>query len=502
MLFSSISFLYYFLPCVLFLYFLVPHTWKNVVLLFFSLLFYAWGEPYYVLYMLGSIGVGYVASLLIQKFLNEESVTTRCDAAHTGGACEKAEAGCGAAHIDSAREEAKTDRGAAHTGRRANCAGTLTPRRKAQIVLTVSIALHVVVLFYYKVSPSLPIGISFYSFQVISYIIDVYRQDVKAQKNPFDFAMYVSLFPQLIAGPIVRYVDIEKQIKNRKHSFEKAACGIRRFIIGLAKKVLLANTLGELCQIFRGSEDLSILFYWMYAIAFTLHIYFDFSGYSDMAIGLGKIMGFDFLENFNYPYISRSVTEFWRRWHMSLGSWFRDYVYIPLGGNRVKKSRYYLNILLVWALTGLWHGGAWNFVIWGLYFAALLLIEKIWLLPHLEKSRVWRHAYLLLAVIVGFVIFDATSMTEVLRNITSMFGFGQAPLVSAEALYYLKSYAFLFVLAMIGATPFIRNTTEKIVTEKCKLLGYLEPIVLCAFLIASTAYLVDGSFNPFLYFRF
>ncbi len=448
MLFSSISLLYYFLPCVLFLYFLVPRTWKNGILLFFSLFFYAWGEPYYVLYMLASIGVGYVASNLIQKYLDQEK------------------------------------------------------RLAPKLVLFISIALHVVVLFYYKVSPSLPIGISFYSFQVISYIIDVYRQDVKAQKNPFDFAMYVSLFPQLIAGPIVRYIDIEKQIKNRKHSIDKAAYGIRRFVVGLAKKVLLANTLGELCEIFRSSDDRSILFYWMYAVAFTLHIYFDFSGYSDMAIGLGKIMGFDFLENFNYPYISGSVTEFWRRWHMSLGSWFRDYVYIPLGGNRVKKSRYYLNILLVWGLTGLWHGGAWNFVLWGLYFAALLLIEKAWLLPHLQKSRVWKHIYLLLIVVIGFVLFDAASMEEVVKNITSMFGFGQIPVVSAEAVYYLKSYALLFAAGIIGATPFVKNAAEKCVTEKCKILGYLEPILLCAFLIASTAYLVDGSFNPFLYFRF
>ncbi len=459
MLFSSISFLYYFLPCVLFLYFLVPHAWKNGILLFFSLFFYAWGEPYYVLYMLASIGVGYLSSLLIQKYLNQEK------------------------HSSEEKQASKS-------------------RQKAKLVLIISIALHVVVLFYYKVSPSLPIGISFYSFQVISYIIDVYRQDVKAQKNPFDFAMYVSLFPQLIAGPIVRYIDIEKQIKNRKHSIDKVAYGIRRFVIGLAKKVLLANTLGELCEIFGTSDDRSVLFYWMYAIAFTLHIYFDFSGYSDMAIGLGKIMGFDFLENFNYPYISGSVTEFWRRWHMSLGSWFRDYVYIPLGGNRVKKSRYYLNILIVWGLTGLWHGGAWNFVLWGLYFAALLLIEKIWLLPHLQKSHAWKHIYVLLAVVIGFVLFDATSMAEVVKNITSMFGFGQVPIVSAEAVYYLKSYMLLFVAAIIGATPLVKNTANKCITEKCKALGYLEPIVLCAFLIAATAYLVDGSFNPFLYFRF
>lgn len=440
MLFSSISFLYYFLPCVLFLYFLVPQAWKNYVLLFFSLLFYAWGEPYYVLFMLGSIAIGYISGRLIEKYQDT---------------------------------------------------------RKARLTLWLSVGLHIVVLFFFKISPSLPIGISFYSFQVVSYIIDVYRKEVKAQKNPFYFAMYVSLFPQLIAGPIVRYVDIEKQIKNRTHSIEKAAQGIRRFVIGLSKKVLLANTLGELCEIFKASNDKSILFYWMYAIAFMLHIYFDFSGYSDMAISLGKIMGFEFLENFNYPYISGSVTEFWRRWHMSLGSWFRDYVYIPLGGNRVKRSRYYLNILIVWALTGLWHGGAWNFVLWGLYFAALLMIEKTWLLKHLQKSRILKHIYLLLAVAVGFVMFDAANMADVADKLKTMFGFGTVSLLSAEAVYYLKSYALIFLLAMLGATPLVKN-----MIAKWKFSKYLEPVILCGLVIAATAFLVDGSFNPFLYFRF
>ena len=443
MLFSSISFLYYFLPCVLFLYFLVPYTWKNSILLFFSLIFYAWGEPYYVLYMLGSIGIGYCAGRLIEKY-------------HAKGY-----------------------------------------QNRTKLVLISSIGFHVVVLFFFKISPSLPIGISFYSFQVISYIIDVYRKDVKAQKNIFDFAMYVSMFPQLIAGPIVRYIDIEKQLRTRKHDWEKTAYGIRRFILGLAKKVLLANTLGEFCEIFRSSNDKSVLFYWMYAIAFTLHIYFDFSGYSDMAIGLGKIMGFEFLENFNYPYISGSVTEFWRRWHMSLGSWFRDYVYIPLGGNRVSKGRHYLNILIVWGLTGLWHGGAWNFVIWGLYFAVLLLIEKMWLLKYLQRSRVWKHMYLLLAVILGFVLFDAASMTQVLKNVTAMFGFGNIPIISAEAIYYLKSYMILFVAGMIGATPLMKK-----IVQKYEIFKYIESVVLLGLLIVSTAFLVDGSFNPFLYFRF
>lgn len=470
MLFSSITFLYYFLPCVLFLYFIVPRNWKNSVLLLFSLLFYAWGEPYYVLYMLGSIGVGYVAGLLIEKW--------------------KAEPAASRIGIS-----------------------------KAQWVLILSVGVHIVVLFFFKISPSLPIGISFYTFQVVSYIIDVYRDDVKAQKKIVYFAAYVSMFPQLIAGPIVRYIDIEKQLEHREHSLEKAALGIRRFVLGLAKKVLLANTLGEFCEIFAVSGDKSVLYYWMYAVAFTLHIYFDFSGYSDMAIGLGKIMGFDYLENFNYPYVSRSITEFWRRWHMSLGSWFRDYVYIPLGGNRVSKGRYLLNIFLVWALTGLWHGGAWNFVIWGLFYAVLLMIEKMWLLKHLQKdnyvARFWSHIYALLAVMVGFVIFNAKDMSEAFGYLWAMFGIetwlgfgaGKLPLVSAEAVYYLKSYGVIFILAIVGATPMAKNAwawleakTPAGFAGRCLII--VEFIGLLVLLIAATAFLVDGSFNPFLYFRF
>ena len=440
MLFSSITFLYYFLPCVLFLYFIVPQRLKNTVLLISSLFFYAWGEPYYVLFMLGSICVGYLTGLGIEKYQD-------------------------------------------------------TPRIKW--VLATSVTLHVVVLFGFKVSDSLPIGISFYTFQVISYMVDVYRKDVPAQKNVLDFATYVSMFPQLIAGPIVRYADIEKQLKNREHSIENAAYGIRRFVLGLSKKVLLANTLGELCEIFRASNDKSILFYWMYAVAFALHVYFDFSGYSDMAIGLGRMMGFRYQENFNYPYISKSVTEFWRRWHISLGSWFRDYVYIPLGGNRVNKSRYLFNILLVWALTGLWHGGAWNFVVWGLYFAVLLMIEKLWLLKGLEKHKVLGHIYAIITVVVGFVIFDATSLGQAWEYIGAMFGFGTVPMVSAEAVYYLKSYAVIYMVSILGATPLVKSIATRI-----KKADYFEPILLLGLLIAVTAFLVDGSFNPFLYFRF
>lgn len=440
MLFSSITFLYYFLPCVLFLYFLVPRNCKNIVLLLASLFFYAWGEPYYVLFMLGSIVIGYFAGRFIEQYQDTQI---------------------------------------------------------AKWILIISVTLHVIVLFGFKISDSLPIGISFYTFQVISYIVDVYRKEVSAQKNPIYFATYVSMFPQLIAGPIVRYVDIEKQLQERKHSIENTACGIRRFVLGISKKVLLANVLGELCEIFRASDDKSVLFYWMYAVAFTLHVYFDFSGYSDMAIGLGKMMGFHYQENFDYPYISKSITEFWRRWHISLGSWFRDYVYIPLGGNRVKRSRYLLNILLVWALTGLWHGGAWNFIIWGLYFAVLIMVEKIWLLQNLKSHKVLSHLYAILTVLIGFVIFGAADMSEAVEYLGAMFGLGSVPLISAEAIYYLKSYLVLFVVAVLGATPFVKNTVKRI-----KRVHFLEPVVLLILLISATSFLVDGSFNPFLYFRF
>ena len=328
MLFSSVPFLFYFLPCVLLVYFLVPGTLKNGVLLLVSLLFYGWGEPRYLLVMLASIVQGYVFGLLI---------------------------------------------------------GKLRGRPAAKACLAASVLLSFAALAYFKYADfflanfnaltglsvpllriTLPIGISFYTFQILSYTVDIYRQDVKAQRNPIDLATYVALFPQLIAGPIVRYSDIAEQLKGRIHTMGKTAQGIRRFILGLGKKILIANLLGELCSIFRASDDKSVLFFWLYAVAYTLHVYFDFSGYSDMAIGLGKLFGFDFLENFNYPFISKSITEFWRRWHMSLGTWFRDYVYIPLGGSRVSVPRHLFNLFLVWMLTGFWHGAAWNFVIWGL----------------------------------------------------------------------------------------------------------------------------------------
>ena len=464
MLFSSIPFLFYFLPVVLILYFIAPKPLKNTVILITSLVFYAWDRPKFAIIMIAAIILGYVFGLLIEKFR-----------------------------------------------------GT----KLSKLFLILSVGSSVGILGFFKYTDffissfnsvtglgapltgiALPIGISFYTFQILSYTVDVYRGDVQAQKNPINLAAYVAMFPQLIAGPIVRYSDIEKQLKHRTHSIDKIAHGIRRFVIGLGKKILIANALGELCDAFRASDDKSVLFYWLYAIAFTLHIYFDFSGYSDMAIGLGKIFGFDFLENFDYPYISGSVTEFWRRWHMSLGSWFRDYVYIPLGGNRVSKFKWFRNIFVVWFLTGFWHGAAWNFIVWGLYFAVLLVIEKVWLNKYLEKSKVLRHVYVMLLVVISFVIFNATDMGEAISYIGSMFGFGNVPAYSAEWLYYLRSYAVVIIVGIIGATPLPKKIAAKLSEKNTKIVNVIEPVVLVGLMIAMTAYLVDGSFNPFLYFRF
>ena len=466
MLFSSIPFLYFFLPCVLFLYFAVPKRLKNAVLLLVSLFFYAWGEPKYVLIMVATIIVNYGAGLLIEKF-------------------------------------------------RGNVLS------KVFVVLSVAVCLASLGYFKYAdffienfnavtglslplLRIALPIGISFYTFQILSYTVDVYRGDVPAQKNPINLAAYVTMFPQLIAGPIVRYSDIEKQLAGRTHSVEKFALGVRRFVVGLAKKILIANTLGELCDIFRATDEKAVLYYWLYAVAFALHVYFDFSGYSDMAIGLGKIFGFDFLENFNYPFISSSATEFWRRWHMSLGSWFRDYVYIPMGGNRVSKPRWFFNILVVWLLTGFWHGAAWNFIVWGLFFAVLLVIEKLFLLKLLEKTKVIKRIYIVLAVLISFVIFNASDMREAFSYIGGMFGASSIPIINSEMLYYLRSYAVVIILALIGSTPIVKNLALRLEagTKSGKVIKVLEPVAVAALLVVMTAYLVDGSFNPFLYFRF
>ena len=461
MLFSSIPFLYYFLPAVLICYFLVPEKAKNTVLLLFSLVFYGWGEPKLVFLMIFTIAVFYLCGLAMGKAAQQRW-------------------------------------------------------KKFWLMVSVVVSLSLLGLFKYAdffigsinavtglslplLKLALPVGISFYTFQCLSYTIDVYRGTAEVQKDPVAFGAYVTLFPQLIAGPIVRYVDVAKELKHRSHTWENLAYGLRRFLVGLSKKVILADNFALLIKIFRESGEPSVLFYWMYAVAFLLNIYFDFSGYSDMAIGLGRIFGFHFLENFNYPYLSKSITEFWRRWHMSLGSWFRDYVYIPLGGNRVSRGRWIFNILVVWMLTGAWHGAAWNFVIWGLLYAVLLLAEK-WI-PGLQKLPSFlRHGYVLLATVLGFVLFNAESVSQAGSDIAALFGFGGLPVVTAETLYYLRSYALLFVLGFVGATPVVKLAARKISETKAG--PVLELLTLIVLLLVCTGYLVDGSFSPFLYFRF
>lgn len=465
MVFSSIPFLYYFLPCVLLLYFAAPRKLKNTVLLTTSLVFYAWGEPKFVPVMLFTILQGYLFGILIEK----------------------------------------------------------SQDRRARIYLAISVVISLGLLGYCKYADffienfnavtglsvpllkvTLPIGISFYTFQILSYIADVYRGSVPAQRNIINLAAYIAMFPQLIAGPIVRYTDISAQLTNRRHSFAKCALGIRRFVLGLGKKVLIANALGELCSIFKESNDKSVLFVWMYASACALQIYFDFSGYSDMAIGLGKVFGFDFPENFNYPFISKSITEFWRRWHMSLGSWFRDYVYIPLGGSHVKKPRWLCNLMIVWFLTGFWHGAAWNFIAWGLFFGILLIPEKLAFMKTLEKTRFLRHIYVVSVLLFGFVLFDAANLSEAWFYIRAMFGAGGLPVISTEGLYYLKSFCVILVMAVIGATPLVSMGIKRLREREAfaKVLNIMEPIVLLLLMFVITGYIVDGSFQPFLYFRF
>ena len=463
MLFTSISFLYYFLPLVLIIYFIVPKKYKNLILFIFSLIFYFYGEPKYIFLMILEILIAYIGAILIDKY-------------------------------------------------------------KSKKILIITLFIHIILLIIFKYTSflitninnvfntnfkllniALPIGISFYTFQIISYIIDVYKGKVKVQKSFLKLATYVSLFPQLIAGPIVRYEVIENELDNRKHSFEDFSIGVRRFTIGLAKKVLIANILGELCTKFSLVDERSIVLYWIFAISYMLQIYFDFSAYSDMAIGLGRMFGFHFLENFDYPYISKSITEFWRRWHISLGSWFRDYVYIPLGGNRVSKIKHLRNILVVWLLTGIWHGASWNFVIWGLMFGIILIIEKLFLNKYLEKLPSFiRRIYVLFIVMISFIIFNADTMSDAISNIIGLFGFNKETFINNYTIYYLKSYFIILVIAIIASTPLIKNLIENMKKNKFmnKLINILEPIYIVTLLLIVTSYLIDNSYNPFLYFRF
>lgn len=465
MLFTSISFLYYFLPALIIIYFITPKKYKNIILLIASLLFYFYGEPKYVFLMIAEIVIAYTGAILIDKYKNQ-----------------------------------------------------------SKNILIITLFIHVFLLIIFKYTDfiiqtindisnanikllniALPIGISFYTFQIISYIIDVYNGKVKVQKNIINLATYVSLFPQLVAGPIVRYQTVEKELDDRVHSFNNFAYGIRRFSMGLAKKVLIANALGELCTKAFVLNETTVIFYWIFGISYMLQLYFDFSAYSDMAIGLGRIFGFNFPENFNYPYISKSITEFWRRWHISLGTWFKDYVYIPLGGNRDGKYKQIRNILIVWLLTGIWHGANWTFLIWGLLFGIILIIEKIFLNKFMEKLPSFiKRIYVLFIVMILFIIFNAENMSVALTNIKGLFGMNGEVFVNDYTLHYLKSYLPLLIIAFLGATPFIKTLIDKLRKNKYanNIINILEPILIVMILVVVTSYLIDNSYNPFLYFRF
>jgi len=465
MLFTSISFLYYFLPALIIIYFITPKKYKNIILLIASLLFYFYGEPKYVFLMIAEIIIAYIGAILIDKYKNQ-----------------------------------------------------------SKNILITTLFIHVFLLIIFKYTDfiiqtindisnanikllniALPIGISFYTFQIISYVIDVYNGKVKVQKNIINLATYISLFPQLVAGPIVRYQTVEKELDDRVHSFNNFAYGIRRFSIGLAKKVLIANALGELCTKAFVLNETTVIFYWIFGISYMLQLYFDFSAYSDMAIGLGRIFGFNFPENFNYPYISKSITEFWRRWHISLGTWFKDYVYIPLGGNRDGKYKQIRNILIVWLLTGIWHGANWTFLIWGLLFGIILIIEKIFLNKFMEKLPSFiKRIYVLFIVMILFIIFNAENMSVALTNIKGLFGMNGEIFVNDYTLHYLKSYLPLLIIAFLGATPFIKTLIDKLRKNKYvnNIINILEPILIVIILVVVTSYLIDNSYNPFLYFRF
>lgn len=463
MLFTSISFLYYFLPLVLIIYFIVPRKYKNLILFIFSLLFYFYGEPKYIFLMLLEIFVAYIGAILVDKY-------------------------------------------------------------KSKDIFIFIIFIHILLLVIFKYTDfiieifnnvfnfnlklfniSLPIGISFYTFQIISYIVDVYKGKVKVQKNFLKLATYISLFPQLIAGPIVRYESIEKELDDRKETFEDFSYGVRRFVIGLFKKVLIANILGELITKFNLIDERSVLLYWIFSISYMLQVYFDFSAYSDMAIGLGRMFGFHFLENFNYPYISKSVTEFWRRWHISLGTWFRDYVYIPLGGNRVNKIKFLRNIIIVWLLTGIWHGASLNFCIWGLFFGIMLIIEKFSFNKYLEKIPSFiRRIYVLFIVMISFIIFGSSNMNDAFNTIKGLFGFNKEVFINNYTIYYLKNYLFVLILSILLSTPLIKKLVLKL-KKNCfikKLFDILEIVSIPIILVIVTSYLIDNSYNPFLYFRF
>lgn len=462
MLFSSLVFLFIFLPATIFFYYISPRKLKNLVLLVCSLFFYSYGEPRYIFVMLIFILVNYWLGLLVDKYRGEKKI--------------------------------------------------------AKFILTLSVVLNLSMMGYYKYANFLiqnintifdsslpilnivmPIGISFFTFQGLSYVIDIYRGHGKVQKNPLNVALYISLFPQLIAGPIVRYETVEEQIQHREESLLEFSRGIERFVLGLSKKVLIANSVGLIADQAFGTpiSELSVTFAWIGILSYTAQIYFDFSGYSDMAIGLGRMFGFEFLENFNYPYISKSITEFWRRWHISLGTWFRDYLYIPLGGNRVSKLKFFRNIFVVWFLTGFWHGAAWNFIVWGIYYGILLIIEKLFLGKYIEK--LWsplQHMYTMVLVMFGWVLFRANTLNYAIKYIYTMMGFNCTSLIDSKAIYYISEYIAEITIAIITSVPIYPLIDSKI--DGC----FIKPIIIMVLMIICVIYLITSTFNPFIYFRF
>ena len=468
MVFSSLIFIFIFLPLVLVSYYITPRRLRNTVILLASLLFYAWGEPTYIILIIISILINYLGALLIRVHIKNKD--------------------------------------------------------KSKFIFITLLLIDISILFFFKYygfaieclgsiigldlkvkSISLPLGISFYTFQQISYIADIYMQKVKPERNLIDFATYITMFPQLIAGPIVKYDDIHKQLANRKESINKFGEGVQRFIIGLGKKVILANNIGVISTQVKevNLNDLSIVLSWIGIIAFTLQIYFDFSGYSDMAIGLAKMFGFDFLENFDYPYISKSITEFWRRWHMSLGGWFREYIYIPLGGNKKGTLIQVRNLFIVWFTTGLWHGASTNFVVWGLYFGVILFIEKIYLKDLLKKiPSIFSHIYTLIIVMIGWVIFDMNTLTDSGHYIKIVFGFGNNIFIDNLAKYILTNNFIILLIGLICSTKLIKIYMNKIKSTFRENDVFLITAINLLILIISTAYLVGASYTPFLYFRF
>lgn len=468
MLFSSIVFLFTFLPAVMILYYLLPVRFRNVILLLASLVFYAWGEPVYLFLMLLSILFNYFSGLDIARNLQDKRAAKRSLVFNLI---------INLAVLGFFKYE-----------------GFVLDTLNG--ILPVHISYHAL---------PLPIGISFYTFQILSYIIDVYRGNVKVQTNLPNFALYVTMFPQLIAGPIVQYADVDEQLASREVSRTKFGEGSMYFIRGLAKKVLLANTSGMIFTEVSGlaKGNIAVMTAWLGAFAYMFQIYFDFSGYSDMAIGLGKMFGFEFNMNFNYPYVSKSITEFWRRWHISLSSWFRDYVYIPLGGNRVSKIKHIRNLLIVWFLTGLWHGAAWNFVAWGLYYGVILIIEKYFLSPVLDRlPDVVRHIYSIVLVVIGWVLFFSSSFGQAADYIRVMFGAGAHGFADRESMYLLTSNLILWLILIFGSTPLVHFRYEHMLRTKKWNTTIINSVVYAALFIVCIAYLVTETYNPFLYFRF